>query len=282
MTDPDAPITPQELESWRTYIGRREVRRQMLDVEILRRFAVAVGSTPEVERRQPPLGHWAYFLETPSAERLGIDGHPQRGSGLFPPIRLPRRMFAAASMRFIAPLQLGHEAELALIVADVKHRTGKAGDLVFLEVDRVLRQQDRECVAERQTIVYLGLGGRTEPIPPIDLPAAPGEQLWTPSPVELFRFSAVTFNAHRIHYDTTYARSDEGYPDLVVHGPFTAVKLLAFAQSQTAHSIRAFNFRASGPLFVNQQIRLRTGDATGRVTATRCDGLVAMSAQADT
>jgi 3-methylfumaryl-CoA hydratase len=282
MTGPEAPITPQELESWRTYIGHREVRRQLLDVESLRRFAVAVGSTPEVEQCQPPLGHWAWFLETPAAARLGTDGHPQRGRGLFPPIRLARRLFAAGSLRFFEPLRLGQEAELTLSVADVRQRSGKAGDLVFLEVDRVLRQQGRERVAEHQTIVYVGLGGRTDPIAPVDFPVARDEALWTPSPIELFRFSAVTFNAHRIHYDTTYARGEEGYPDLVVHGPLTAVKLLAFAQARTTQSIRAFSFRANGPLFVNQPVRLQTGDAAGGVNATRCDGLVAMAAQADT
>ena len=275
--DATTPITPAEVAAWREYIGRVETRREVLSVEALRRFAVAVGADPDVERVTPPLGHWAYFAETPAADALEEDGHPRRGS-FMPPVRLPRRMFAAARFRFIAPLTLGTESELRLTIADVRHRAGKAGDLVFVEVERRLAQAGLERLVERQTIVYRGAGGPAATVAPAPQPPGPG-LVWTPGPVDLFRFSAVTFNAHRIHYDASYAQREEGYPGLVVHGPFTAARLCALA-ARRGTPMRDFAFRANAPLFVGQPIRLQPGAAPGTVEAIRCDGVTAMSAQA--
>jgi len=252
----------------------------MLDVASLRRFAVAVGATPDVEREPPPFGHWAYFLDAVPTARMGSDGHPERGDGLLPPIRLPRRMFAAASVIFTEPLSPGQDAELTLRLIDVTHRVGKTGDLVLVQIDRILRQQGRERVAERQTIVYRGPNQPLASIESADRPLQPGEQAWTPSPVELFRFSAVTFNAHRIHYDLPYARTWEGYPDLVVQGPLTAIKLFAFVQGRSPRKIRKFSFRASAPLFVGQRVVFTAGNEQEKVDCIRCDGAVAMSAVA--
>jgi 3-methylfumaryl-CoA hydratase len=272
-------IRPEEIEAWSAHIGRREIRRQRLDVESLRRFAAAQGADMDVERRPPPLAHWAWFVETVGPEGIGPDGHPRRG-GLLPPVRLPRRMFAAAVMTFERPLALDAEGELSITVADVRHRSGKTGDLVFVEVDRRLSQEGRGRLSERQTIVYRGLGGPVAPIEPTDLPLRHDAEAWLPTPVDLFRFSAVTFNSHRIHYDNPYATQEEGYPGLVVHGPFTAAKLFAFAQSRAGRAIRRFEFRAVAPLFVGQPIYLAPGGEEGEVQALRCDGAVAMNAKA--
>jgi 3-methylfumaryl-CoA hydratase len=280
MTQSTAP-TADEIETWRGHVGRSETRRQRLDVETLRRFAAAVGADLDVERTPPPLAHWAYFLDVVGPADIGPDGHPRRGRGVMPAITLPRRMFASAAMRFSEPLALGQDAELTLTVADVKHRVGKTGELVFVEVDRVLAQEGRERLSERQTIVYRGAGEATAAVQPADLPPRPGEEVWTPNPVDLFRFSAVTFNSHRIHYDQTYVRDEEGYPDLVVHGPFTALKLATLAgRDQRDGALKTFTFRAVSPLFVDQPIRLAPGAAPGEVEATRCDGALAMSASA--
>ena len=275
-----AAVGPEEIEAWRTHVGRREVRRQRLDVESLRRFAAAQGADMDVARRPPPLAHWAYFVETVGPEGIGPDGHPRRG-GLLPPVRLPRRMFAAAVMTFAEPLALDAEGELSITVADVRHRTGKTGDLVFVEVDRRLSQEGRERLTERQTIVYRGLGEPVAAIEPTDLPLRHEAEVWLPTPVDLFRFSAVTFNSHRIHYDHPYATQEEGYPGLVVHGPFTAAKLFAFAQARAGRAIRRFEFRAMAPLFVSQPIYLAAGAEEAEVQALRCDGVVAMSAKAE-
>jgi 3-methylfumaryl-CoA hydratase len=272
-------VRPEEIEAWRGHIGRQEIRRQRLDVESLRRFAAAQGADLDVERMPPALGHWAYFLETVGPEAIGADGHPRRG-GLTPPIRLPRRMFAAAVMTFAEPLSLDEPAELSLTVADVRHRAGKTGDLVFVDVERRLSQAGRERLTERQTIVYRGLGEAVGAIEPANLPDDPEAPIWTPGPTDLFRFSAATFNSHRIHYDLPYARTEEGYPGLVVHGPLTAAKLFAYARARAGRPIRRFSFRAMAPLFAGQPIRLAPGAADGEVQAIRCDGAVAMSASA--
>lgn len=276
-------LTQADVDRWSAYRGRSEVRRQLLDVESLRRFAAAVGADLDVERRLPPIAHWAFFLEAARADGLGADGHPLRDAGLLPPVTLPRRMFASAAMRFTEPLVLGKEAQMTLTVADVKHRAGKTGDLVFVEVDRVVTQEGRERLSERQTLVYRDAGGRVPAVEPFETHGAAAEADWTPGPVDLFRFSAATFNSHRIHYDLPYARDEEGYPDLVVQGPFTAVKLYDFAaRAHPTAAARSFSFRASAPLFAGQPVRLAAGAKPGEVEAVRCDGAIAMTAVMET
>lgn len=260
-----------DVEAWRGWIGRAETRRQWLDPELARRYAAAVGSDLDIEQSFPPLGHWAYFVDVAGPDGLGVDGHPKRGGdGLMPPITLPRRMFAAGTLQFVEPLALGQDAELTLTIADVRHRSGRSGDLVFVEVDRVLSQAGRVRVQERQTIVYRDAGEPTlAVIPAADLPV--GDETWTPTAADLFRYSAATFNSHRIHYDRPYATEVEGYPALVVQGPLTASKLLALASRSGA--VRRFAFQARAPLFQGQAIQLRPG-----FEAIRCDGAQAMSA----
>ena len=256
-------------------VGREETVEQVLEVESLRRFALATGSDPDVERVFPPLGHWAFFLpDAPDAE-IGADGHPRRG-GFLPAIPLPRRMFAASDMRFDAPLALGRAATLTSTIAAITPKSGRSGDLIFVEVDRVLRQDGAVRVAERQSYVYRGDG--TPAALPVPVPGAEvaGER-WQPDAAHLFRFSAATFNAHRIHYDLPYATGVEGYPALVVHGPFTAAKLAALAARDGM--LARFSFRAQAPLFLGQPIHLqRAGE--GDLCAIRCDGAVAMTAGA--
>ena len=276
--DETTPIRAEDIEAWRAHIGRQEIRRQRLDIDSLRRFAAAIGADLDVERQTPPLAHWAYFLEAVGPEGIGADGHPHRG-GLLPAVRLPRRMFAAAVMTFAAPLLLDVDAELAMTVADVRHRSGKAGDLVFVEVDRVLSQDGAVRLSERQTIAYRGQGAATAVVSASPQPERPGQVIWSPGPVELFRYSAVTFNAHRIHYDLPYATLEEGYPGLVVQGPFTAAKLFALAQAGSPEAIERFEFRATAPLFAGQPVCLAPG-LDGDLMAIRCDGVTAMTARA--
>jgi 3-methylfumaryl-CoA hydratase len=281
MNTAEVSISPEELSSWRSYIGRREVRSQVLDVPSLHRYAAAVGADLDVVRAAPPLAHWAYFLEAAPADELGIDGHVRLGRGLLPSIRLQRRMFASSSVAFFAPLTLNKEAELTLTLADIRHKSGKSGELLLIDVDRSLTQEGRELIAERQTLVYRGIGAPLLAVESVESDPRAGETVWIPGPLELFRFSAVTFNAHRIHYDLAYAQAEEGYPALVVHGPLTAVRLFAFARSRQRPGVspRRFQFRALAPLFVDQRVRLVAGEAPGTVEAIRCDGEIAMSAQ---
>ena len=268
-----SPIETAVIDSWRAVIGRREVRRQRLEAESLRRYGLALGCDPDVERTPPPLAHWAFFLPDTTDDEIGADGHPMRG-GFLPAITLPRRMFAAATIRFEGVLELGAPAELTSTIADVTHKRGRSGDLIFVDVDRVLTQDGAKRVHELQSYVYRDVGDPT-PMPRPSAEPMAGE-IWRPSEVNLVRFSAVTFNGHRIHYDQPYATGVEGYPALVVHGPFTAAKLAAMAGRQGPLS--SFSFRAQSPLFLGQPIFLQASE--GEVRAVRCDGAVAMTAQA--
>jgi 3-methylfumaryl-CoA hydratase len=185
-------------------------------------------------------------------------------------------MFASAEFRFASPIVLGAPAELASTVADLRRRSGKTGELVLVDVERRLSQGGALRLVETQTIVYREAGELTAPVEDTGA-AGPGE-LWRPTPVDLFRYSAATYNGHRIHYDQAYARAEEGYPDLVVHGPFTAARLFDLAGRTAGAPLRRFGFRALAPVFVSQPIVLRAGEAPGAVIAVRCDGVTAMSA----
>jgi len=272
-------VSGRDLAHWQQWIGREEHREQWLDVESLRRYAAALGESLEVESQMPSLAHWAWFLPVAAAADLGEDGHPARG-GFLPPVSLPRRMFAASTMRFPAPLQLDAMAQLTSTISDVRHRRGRSGDLVFVEVERRIVQHGQLRLEERQSIVYRGIG---DLVPAVveQAQAPPADVIWQPGPVDLFRFSAVTFNAHRIHYDRAYATTLEGYPDLVVHGPFTAARLFAHARAQRGMEPGQFSFRALAPLFVSQPVHLLTGERTGEYHARRCDGEIAMTATAN-
>ncbi len=264
------------MEAWKGAIGRCTTEWQTLESEPLRRYAVAVGSDPDIEASLPPLPHWAFFLPLPQDRAIGEDGHPCRGDFL-PAITLPRRMFAAADITFMAPLVLGKEAKLVSMITDITHKKGQSGDLVFAEVEKILSQEGRVCVRERQSYVYRDAGLPVQ-MPVLAEPALDGE-VWTPDIVNLFRFSAVTFNGHRIHYDLPYATQVEHYPSLVVHGPFTAARLASLAERDGA--LARFSFRAQLPLFLGQPICLRkSADAEGaEFRAIRCDGATAMTAQ---
>jgi 3-methylfumaryl-CoA hydratase len=257
------------------WVGRTRTDTAVLDPELARRYAAAMGVDLDVEARFPPLGHWAYFNDAVEPSELGPDGHPKRGRFL-PPVELPRRMFASASFAFAAPLALGQPAQLDQTIADVRQRSGRTGALVLVDVERRLSQAGVLKFTETQTIVYREAG---EPTPAVADAGAGGDgEPWTPNPVDLFRYSAATYNSHRIHYDQRYVREEEGYPGLVVHGPFTAAKLCDLATRLAGAPLKAFSFRALAPLFVNQPVRMRHGDEPNSVIAVRCDGQTAVSA----
>jgi 3-methylfumaryl-CoA hydratase len=267
-------LDPAAIAHWQEWIGRTETRTETLELESLRRYAAALGESLDVETMLPSLAHWACFLPVVGPDQIGPDGHPERG-GFLPPISLPRRMFAADDMHFHAPLLPGREATRTSRIAAVAPKTGRSGDLVLVEIEHEIEQAGQMRVSERQTIVYRDAGPPTPAVIPIERPEPPGAVRWLPGTVDLFRFSAVTFNSHRIHYDAPYATGEEGYPGLVVHGLFTAARLFALGARQGT-PIRQFSFRALAPLFVDQPATLiRDGD---NVTAIRCDGVTAMAA----
>lgn len=265
-----------DLEAW---IGRTRTQTAVLEPEMARRYAAAMGASLDVEANFPPLGHWAYFNDAVDPADLGPDGHPRRGIFL-PPIALPRRMFASSQLAFEAPLVLGETAVLGTTIADLRRRTGRSGELVLMDVLREISQEGQLRLTETQTIAYRAEGPRTPAV--VDNGQGGKGEVWRPSPVDLFRYSAATYNGHRIHYDAPYAMGEEGYPGLVVHGPFTAAKLFDLASRQAGAPIRKFGFRAQAPLFVGQPVTLRAGPDSNSVIAVRCDGETAMSATYET
>lgn len=200
----------------------------------------------------PPLWHWLYFLPTVPASGLADDGHERRG-GFLPPVDLPRRMWAGGRFRFIHPLRVGDVATRTSTIADVKEKTGRTGHLVFVVVRHEIRNDDGLAIVEEQDIVYREgpreASGRRDVSEPTKASADWTRRI-TPDAVLLFRYSALTFNGHRIHYDREYATGREGYPGLVVHGPLVATLLLDLVRRQRPDlSLREFQFRAVRALF---------------------------------
>ena len=268
-----AGVTEGQLSQWKEAIGREVVDEEILDATALRRFARAVGLGDQAEG--VPLPHWAFFLPCPADDIIGPDGHPRRGDFL-PDITLPRRMFAASTIEFFDAIETGATARQVSRVAELTHKTGRSGDLVFAKVEKLLEQHGKLRVREVQTYVYRDEGDRV----PMPIPAGdpPEGEAWHPDEVNLFRFSAATFNGHRIHYDLPYTRDVEGYPALIIHGPFTAAKLAGLAMQ--SGTLARFSFRAMAPLFLGQPVYLRRAES-GEYEAVRCDGAIAMSATAE-
>lgn len=230
----------------------------------------------------PLLWHWFYFLPRAPQETLGDDGHPALG-GFMPPVPYPRRMFAGARIRVHAPLRIGRAATREAVIRDVVMKSGRSGQLAFVTVAYRFVQDGALCLEEEQDIVYREPGAPVlapAVVPPEAQPAGAWTRTVTPDPRLLFRFSALTFNAHRIHYDREYATRVEGYPGLVVHGPLTAMLLAQLARSHDARQIRSFRFRGVAPLFdlaPFHLVALPEADSVA-LTAIAPDGAVALDA----
>lgn len=260
-----------------------------------------------------PLGwHWLYFRDPLRRSALGPDGHEARGA-FMPAVGLPRRMWGGGRLRSRRPVVVGRPAELRSQVTEVTEKQGKSGRLVFATVSQVVLQDGLACVEEEQTIVYreAGIVATGEPADAVansggaeaasgagggdnscgtdsasvasgveaggDDATPPPQPAWQetfrPDAVVLFRFSALTYNAHRIHYDRAYARS-EGYPDLLVHAPLTALVLLDAATRNWQARVRTFEYRALSPLFVDQPVTLlgRSDGGAGRTVTAEAPG----------
>lgn len=220
----------------------------------------------------PPLGlHWLVGLpETPQSQ-LGHDGHPRLGGGL-PDLGLARRMWAGCRTDFLGPPAIDGEVEIVNTIAAIDEKQGSAGRLAIVRLERTFHCAGRPWVREEVDLVYLADGPRppTQPTPvEPDQPLV--ERTVTPDPMLLFRFAAVTFNAHRIHYDRDYAQQVEGYPDLVVPGPLIAVLLMNLARRAPDCEPARFAIRLKSPAFVNRPIRLAWTDGEGMLGGIATD-----------
>ena len=276
-----------DMDYLRQWVGRSEIREQHLEPFPARALASLLDreQVPGDGDLLPLPWHWLYFLDTPSREGTGMDGHPKRG-GFLPPVPLPRRMWAAGELTVHEPLRLGRTARRTSTVRSVEHKQGRAGSLVFVTVAHELQQGGKPCISELQHLVY-----REAPAAPTPLPSgepASTTSDWSrtlhPDPVMLFRFSALTYNGHRIHYDREYATREEFYPALVVHGPLLATLLLDLLvrEGQVSTMPAHFSFRAQRPAFDIDPLKLcgRSGlDGVALWTAD-ASGMVGMTASA--
>ena len=233
----------------------------------------------------PPLRHWLYFLPLAPTHELGPDGHPRRG-GFLPPVPLPRRMWAGGRLEFRRALRVGDAIERTSTIVSVETKQGRSGTLVFVLVRHEIAAAGELAIVEEHDIVY-----RDAPRPGEAPPAkktAPAAADWkrevVPSDVLLFRYSALTFNGHRIHYDRRYVTTEEGYPGLVVHGPLIATLLADLARDHVAPAeLATFSFRAISPLFDTAPFAVcgkREPGGTVRLWAQDADGHLAMEASA--
>ena len=229
----------------------------------------------------PPLWHWACFVPTVPTAALGPDGHPRRRPEMD---AFPQRMWVGGRVRVDQPLELDVEATRTSHIASAEVKHGGAGTFWLVTVAHEITQRGELRITEEQDLVFRGGAALVAPGPDHedapDLPDAEWIEARTADPVLLFRFSAVTNNAHRIHYDHPYATGVEGYPDLVVHGPLTAVLLAEFARRHAGRDLSDITFRARAPHFAYRRFWL-TGhadaDGTIRTAAIRADHAQAMS-----
>jgi 3-methylfumaryl-CoA hydratase len=242
-----------DIEYLRQWIGRSESRSETLTAAA----TTLLTATLDIERGEfgdgealPLLFHWLYFPAICRQSNIGSDGHPTLG-GFLPPIPLPRRMWAASGVTFRRPLFVGDRVTRTTRIADISLKEGRSGALVFIRLHHEIAGGDSNiAVEETQDLVYRGEAkqGQQTGAP------APTDAGWvrevTPDPVLLFRYSALTFNSHRIHYDRPYATNVEGYPALVVHAPLVATLLLEHLRRNMPDAlVKRFEFRALRPLF---------------------------------
>ena len=252
-------MTDSAFTAW---IGRSEEAHDQLSRNLIKRIAATFGEpNPAHGSPLPPLWQWCFFQEPVAESGLGADGHPARGSFL-PPADNRNRMWAGGRVEFLEPLKVGGEATRVSTHTHIEEKHGRTGALLFVTVRHDYLQDGVLAIREEQDIVY------REPTPPKlssgeALPAGDWREVVEPTPTLLFRYSAVTFNGHRIHYDWPYVTGSEGYPGLVVHGPLIAtLNLRAFCRANPRARLRRFAYRGVRPLIAPQAF-----EVGGRIVA---------------
>jgi 3-methylfumaryl-CoA hydratase len=285
MSGTTVDTTFQDLRRW---VGKTVTAEDRVTGNPARALAATLDRDLRLETGDPlpPPWHWLYFLTMEPLSDAGPDGHPKRG-GFLPPVPLPRRMWAGSRMEFLRPLRVGDAIRRESRIVDVKVKEGRSGTLVFVTVRHEITSGSERLLTDEHDIVYRDLQ-KAE----VNAPAprmAPSDHGWmreiAPTPVLLFRYSALTFNSHRIHYDFPYVTGIEGYPGLVVHGPLLATLLLDLLLRQMPRArVTRFEFRAVSPLFDNARFAVcgRPDADGGKVAlwAKADDGRLAMEAAA--
>lgn len=289
-------IDPQLLAHLQTWQGRSETLEDIITPAPLRALSATLDrddALPVVGTDLPPLWHWLFFLPHHRQSEIGPDGHAKRG-GFLPPVPLPRRMWAGGRLQWHAPMKVGDAVKRVSTIQSVTHKAGRTGDLLFVLVKHDVFNAHGLCLTEEHDIVYRPAARASDPVPaPLAASSLiePGE-MWTrdvvPDDVLLFRYSALTFNGHRIHYDRKYVTQVEGYPGLIVHGPLIATWLVDLVRRHTDRSIQRFEFKALRPTFecadqrhVRVSGQLQAGGQHVRLWAQDHEGWLTMQATAE-
>ena len=248
------------LQDW---VGRTEAVQDVITATPCAALAATLdhpSERPVASTPLPPLWHWLYFLPLHRQSAIGPDGHAHRG-GFMPPVSLPRRMWAGSQFEFHSPIRVGDAVRRVSTIAAISEKAGRTGPLAFVKVrHQVFCNEDaRPALTEFHDIVYREPAKPGEAAPPPQ--AAPRSSSWhraiTPDDVLLFRYSALTFNGHRIHYDRKYVTEVEGYPGLIVHGPLIATLLVDLVRrSAPGAKLRKFEFKAVRPTFDGRLMRV--------------------------
>jgi 3-methylfumaryl-CoA hydratase len=286
--DTTQSATPPDLHAW---IGRREILHDTVTA------APLVGLTATLDRPAetfatgtplPPLWHWLLFLPMHRQSEIGPDGHARRG-GFLPPVPLPRRMWAGSQFEFRSPVRVGDTIARTSTIENLTTKEGRTGKLVFVKVRHELRCNDQEepAIVEFHDIVYRDAKGPNDMEPPPQAAAqgAPWQREIVPDAVLLFRYSALTFNGHRIHYDRRYVTEVEGYPGLIVHGPLIATLLMDLLRRHLpAADVATFRFKAVRPTFDLHPFRvngaMQADDKAVKLWAQDHEGWLTMDAVA--
>lgn len=274
-----------DMEHLRRWIGRQDVASERATADLVRRFRATFDDDTgdgAPGAAAPRLLHWCLAQPSAPTHALGPDGHPARG-GFLPPVPLPGRMWAGGSLAFTGDIAVEDEVRRISTITDVKVKEGRRGPLCFVAVRHEIEAAGRPVLTEVQDVVYRYTGSPGAPAP--TLPPAPQGRHRRPSDTSapmLFRYSALTFNGHRIHYDQPYATQVEGYPGLVVHGPLQATWLLRFATDIHGVPPARFTFRGQSPVFDTAPLILHAEEAADglKLWTARPGGPVAMSAEA--
>lgn len=273
-----------DIDHLQTWVGRSELREDNLVAAPVDRLSATLDHPSSLAGPAgilPPCWHWLYFHDAEPISGLGADGHPRRG-GFLPPVPLPRRMWAGSRVTFLSPLMLGDVARKQSTIIDIRQRHGGSGALLFVTLKHEVFVNDKLVIEEIQDLVYRdGDITRRKTLPAPD--GAQWHRKLTPDSVMLFRYSALTFNSHRIHYDRNYATEEEGYPSLVVQGPLTATLLLdLLRRRQPTTTLAWFEFRAVAPVLEGLELTLQ-GRRDGELIAlwaSDAEGSLAMEARA--
>lgn len=275
-------MTSLDLDALNPWLGRTETKEDVLTPNLIDKFRATLNPHVWSGAGDVPLGiHWCLALDAVSGSSLSEDGHPRRG-GFLPPVPLPARMWAGGELTNIKPLLIGRTVTRRSTITDITPKQGRSGTLVFVVVQHEYLNGAEVCIREKQTIVYRDITApKSKKGPPVAPDPNTLRSRLTPDPVLLFRYSALTFNAHRIHYDHIYATETETYSGLVVHGPLQATLLLNLAAAALKASPHKFTFRGLTPLTLPCEIQLHSLEGGNAGTVWCQDRVAGRSFSAD-